>query len=145
MAIIKKSDWPSLMSGSWLSDFFDNDRFFDSDWVKKQSVPAVNIQESDKGFNIEVAAPGLSKNDFKITMENRILTISSEKEEEKEKSDKDYTRREFSYTSFSRSFSLPENVNEENVNAVYEDGVLKIQLVKKALPKEKAKKAIEVH
>ena len=145
MAIIKKSEWPSLMHGSWLSDFFDNDRFFDSDWVKNQSVPAVNVKESEKGFEIEVAAPGLSKKDFNITVENRMLTISSEKEEEKEMKDQEYTRREFSYSSFSRSFALPENVSDENVNAVYEDGVLKLQLTKKALPKEKARKAIEVH
>ena len=74
-----------------------------------------------------------------------MLTISSEKEEETEEKGKDFTRREFSYASFSRSFALPENVSEENVNAVYESGVLKLQLVKKALSKEKAKKAIEVH
>jgi len=145
MSIIKRSEWPSLMNGSWLSDFFDNDRFFDSDWVKKQSIPAVNVKESDKGFEIEVAAPGLTKKDFNITVENRVLTISSEKEEEKEMNEKEYTRREFSYTSFSRSFTLPENVSEENVNAAYEDGVLKLQINKKALPKEKVKKAIEVH
>ena len=144
MAIIKKSDWPSLMSGSWLSDFFDNDRFFDSDWVKKQSVPAVNVRESDNGFEIEVAAPGLTKKDFNITVDNRVLTISSEKADEKEMKEKEYTRREFSYTSFSRSFTLPENVTEENINALYEDGILKLQLSKKALPKEMTKKAIEV-
>jgi HSP20 family protein len=132
------------MSGSWLSDFFDNDRFFDSDWVKKQSVPAVNVKESDKGFEIEVAAPGLTKKDFNITVDNRVLTISSEKEEKKEMKEEEYTRREFGYTSFSRSFTLPENVSEENINALYEDGILKLQLSKKALPKEMTKKAIEV-
>jgi HSP20 family protein len=132
------------MSGSWLSDFFDNDRFFDSDWVKKQSVPAVNVKESDKGFEIEVAAPGLTKKDFNITVDNRVLTISSEKEEKKEMKEEEYTRREFGYTSFSRSFTLPENVSEENIYALYEDGILKLQLSKKALPKEMTKKAIEV-
>lgn len=145
MAIIKKSDWPFLMSGSWLSDFFDKDRFFDSDWVKRQSIPAVNVKETDKNFEIEVAAPGLTKKDFNITVENRVLTISSEKEEEKEMKEEEYTRREFSYTSFSRSFAIPENVSEENVNAVYEDGVLRLQMKKMTLPKEKARKAIEVH
>ena len=145
MSIIKKSDWPSLISGSWLSDFFDNDRFFDSDWIKKQSIPAVNVKETDKGFDIELAAPGLSKKDFNITVENRVLTISSEKQEEKELKEKEYTRKEFSYSTFSRSFALPENVSEEGVNAIYMDGVLKLNLSKKALPKEKIMKAIEVH
>jgi HSP20 family protein len=141
---MKKSDWPSLINGNWLSDFFDNDRFFDSDWMRKQSVPAVNVKETEKGFDIELAAPGLSKKDFNITVENKVLTISSEKKEEKEEKEKEYTRREFSYSSFSRSFALPENVNEENVHATYTDGLLKLSLTKKALPKEKATKAIEV-
>ena len=107
MTLMKKSDWPSLMNGSWLSDFFDNDRFFDSDWMKKQSVPAVNVKETEKGFDIELAAPGLSKNDFKITVDNRVLTISSEKQEEKEQKEKEYTRKEFSYFAFGRCCHRP--------------------------------------
>ena len=145
MALIKRTDWPSMINGNWLSDFFDSDRFFDSDWVKHQSVPAVNVRETDKGFEIELAAPGLSKKDFKITVENRILTISSERKEEKEEKVKEYTRREFSYSSFSRSFTLPENVKEEGINAVYEDGVLRLMLTKKQMSETKAMKAIEVH
>lgn len=145
MSLIKKSDWPLLASGSWLSDFFDNDRFFDSSMLKMQSVPAVNVKETEKGFDIEVAAPGLSKKDFNVTVENGILTISSEKKEEKETKDKDYTRQEFSYTSFRRSFALPENVKEEDVNARYENGVLMLTLLKKTPSIQKVKKAIEVH
>ncbi|HEU5290445.1 MAG TPA: Hsp20/alpha crystallin family protein, partial [Cyclobacteriaceae bacterium] len=79
MSLIKRSDWPSLGNGPWLSNFLDNDRFFDSDWLKKQSVPAVNVRETEKNFEIEVAAPGLNKKDFKITVDDGILTISSEK------------------------------------------------------------------
>lgn len=145
MSLIKKSDWPFISNGSWLSDFFDNDRYFDSDWMKKQSVPAVNVKETEKGFDVEVAAPGLSKKDFNISMDNHVLTISSEKKEEKEEKEKEFTRREFSYSSFSRSFALPENVNEENINAKYEEGVLKLSLTKKMLPQQKSRKAIEVH
>ena len=144
MTLMKKSDWPSLMNGSWLSDFFDNDRFFDADWMKKQSVPAVNVKESEKGFDIELAASGLSKNDFNITVDNRVLTISSEKQEEKEEKSKEYTRKEFSYSSFSRSFALPENVNEDGVKATYDNGLLKVSLLKKALQQEKGRKAIAV-
>jgi len=144
MTLIKRSDWPLLMNGNLLSDFFDNDRFFDSDWFKKQSVPAVNVKETEKNFEIEVAAPGLTKKDFKITVENGVLTISSEKKEEKEQKEKDYTRMEFSYSSFSRSFSLPENVNEDDVKANYEDGLLKLNVAKKLITQPKAKKAIEV-
>ena len=144
MTLMKKSDWPSLMNGSWLSDFFDNDRFFDSDWMKKQSVPAVNVKETEKGFDIELAAPGLSKNDFKITVDSRVLTISSEKQEEKEQNEKVYTRKEFSDSSFSRSFALPENVNEDGIKATYDNGLLKVSLLKKALQQDKSHKAIAV-
>jgi HSP20 family protein len=144
MTLMKKSDWPSLMNGSWLSDFFDNDRFFDSDWMKKQSVPAVNVKESEKGFDIELAAPGLSKNDFKVSVDNRVLTISSEKQEEKEEKQKEYTRKEFSYSSFTRSFALPENVNEDGIKATYDNGLLRVSLLKKALTQEKGHKAIAV-
>ena len=105
---MKKSDWPSLINNSLLSDFFDGDRFFDSDWLRKQSVPAVNVKENESNFEIEVAAPGLNKKDFKVSAENGILMISSEKQEEKEEMEKDYTRREFSYRSFNRSFTLPD-------------------------------------
>jgi HSP20 family protein len=144
MTLMKKSDWPSLMNGSWLSDFFDNDRFFDSDWMKKQSVPAVNVKETEKGFDIELAAPGLSKKDFKITVDNRVLTISSEKQEEKEQKEQEYTRKEFSYSSFSRSFALPENVNEDGIKATYDNGLLKVSVLKQALQQDKSHKAIAV-
>jgi len=144
MTLIKRSDWPSLVNGSWLSDFFDNDRLFDSDWLRKQSVPAVNVNETESGFEIELAAPGLRKKDFDITVDNGVLTISSQKEEEKEEKEKDYTRREFGYSSFSRSFTLPESVNEDDIRAAYEDGVLKLYVTKKNIDHAKLRKAIEV-
>jgi HSP20 family protein len=112
--------------------------------MKKQSMPAVNVRESDKDFEIEVAAPGLTKKDFKVTVDNGVLTLSSEKEEEKEQKEKNYTRREFSYSAFTRSFTLPENVNEEDVKANYQDGILKLNVAKKSITVSKAKKAIEV-
>ncbi|HEY5749848.1 MAG TPA: Hsp20/alpha crystallin family protein [Chryseolinea sp.] len=144
MSLIKRSTWPVLGNGSWLSDFFENEKFFDSDWMKKLSVPAVNVKETEKAFEVEVAAPGLSKKDFKITAENGLLTISSESKEEREEKEKDYTRKEFSYSAFSRSFTLPENINEEDIKASYEDGILKLNISKKMISQPKSKKAIEV-
>jgi HSP20 family protein len=144
MTLVKKSDWPSLINNSLLSDFFDGERFFDSDWLRKQSVPAANVKENETHFEIEVAAPGLSKKDFKVTAENGMLKISSERQEQKEEKEKDYTRREFSYSSFCRSFTLPENVNEDDVKATYEDGILKLRVAKKVIGQPKAKKAIDV-
>ncbi|WP_236675942.1 Hsp20/alpha crystallin family protein [Chryseolinea lacunae] len=144
MSLIKRSTWPLLGNGSWLSDFFDTEKFFDSDWMKNFSIPAVNVRETDKSFDVEVAAPGLSKKDFKITSENGLLTISSEKKEEKEEKENDYTRKEFNYSTFSRTFTLPENINEDDIKATYEDGILKLKLSKKMISQPKAQKAIEV-
>ncbi|MBL0741050.1 Hsp20/alpha crystallin family protein [Chryseolinea sp. Jin1] len=107
-------------------------------------MPAVNVRETDKSFDVEVAAPGLSKKDFKITSENGLLTISSEKKEEKEEKENDYTRKEFNYSTFSRTFTLPENINEDDIKATYEDGILKLKLSKKMISQPKAQKAIEV-
>lgn len=144
MSLIKRSEWPLLGNASWRSDFFDTERFFDSDWLKRSSLPSVNVNETDKAYEIEVAAPGRTKKDFNISAENGVLTISSEQKEEKEQKEKDYTRKEFSYSSFTRSFSLPENANEEDIKATYADGILKMEVAKKVISKPKAKKAIEV-
>jgi HSP20 family protein len=110
-----------------------------------QEIPAVNVREKEKEFEIELAAPGLKKSDFKITVENGILTILVEMENEKEVKEENFTRREFSYENFTRSFTLPENVNQENVDAQYENGLLQLKIAKKKIAVEKAPKAIAVH
>jgi HSP20 family protein len=112
--------------------------------MKKMNVPAVNVKETDKAYEVELAAPGLSKKDFKITAEDGILTVSSEKKDEMEQKEKGYTRKEFEYSSFSRSFNLPQDVNEEDIKAIYEDGVLKLIIAKTVVSQPKLKKAIEV-
>lgn len=144
MSLIKRSDWPLLGNGLRVSDFLDTEKFFDSDWLKNQVLPAVNVRETDKFYAIEVAAPGRSKKDFKVTAEDGVLTISSETKEEKEQTEKDYTRKEFSYSSFSRSFTLPDNASEDEIKANYEDGLLKLEVAKKVQSKPKNRKAIEV-
>jgi len=145
MTLMKRSSFPSLFNEGWLTDFFDNDRFFDSDLMKRvQAVPAVNVIEKDKEFEIELAAPGLTKKDFNITVESGILTIACEKEFEKEDKEKNFTRKEYSYTNFTRSFTLPENVKMDKVDAKYENGILKMILPKEVEVKVKPK-AIEVH
>lgn len=145
MTLLKSPVLPNLFTDKWLSDFFDNDRFFDADWMKRiQVVPAVNVKELEKGFEIEMAVPGMSKKDFNINIENGVLTIFSEKKEEKEEKEDAYTRKEFNYSSFTRSFNLPENINPDKVEARYEDGMLRIMIAKKALTPEKPVKMIEV-
>ena len=119
-----------------LSDFFEDvERRFMYPFKHEGYIPAVNVVEAEKSFIIEIAAPGMNKEDFKLKLENNVLTVSSEKESEKTEETKNYTRKEFMYGAFSRSFTLPKNVETDNINAVYESGILKIDLPKKEEPK----------
>ncbi|MES2285507.1 MAG: Hsp20/alpha crystallin family protein [Bacteroidota bacterium] len=113
-------------------------------WDFSAKVPSVNITETEKEYKIELAAPGLEKKDFKIEVENKVLVISSEKEEEKKEEDKNYKRREFSYSSFSRSFQLPEDILSDKIDAKYENGILKLSVPKKEVSVSKQKKEIKV-
>lgn len=128
---------------SVFSDLFDDDNFFEGNFIN-QAVPAVNVKEGDDNFEIELAVPGMQKDDFKIDVENGVLSISSEKEESKEEEVENYSRKEFSYSSFKRAFTLPENVDNDNIKAKYKDGVLGITLKKKEVAATKPAKAIEI-
>ena len=111
-------------------------------WGRTMNVPAVNIEDTADAYKLSLAVPGLKKSDFNIDVEGDMITISSEKEESKEEKDSRYTRKEYSYSSFSRSFTLPEEVNQEKIEANYQDGVLHVTLPKK----EEAKKlAVSKH
>lgn len=124
-------------------DFFTRDVM---DWsngnfsLTNTTLPSVNIKEANDGFAVEMAAPGMSKDDFNIQLDNEVLTISSEKQAEQEVTEGErYTRREFSYQSFQRSFHLPKSVVDSgNIKAKYENGLLRILIPKreeaKALP-----------
>ncbi len=142
MSLIKRPEWPSM--GGSLSDFFDDERFFNSPSLGRRSLPAINVKENENNYQIEVAAPGFEKKDFSISMEQGVLTISGEKKEEKEEKDEKYTRREFGYSSFSRSFTLPQNVNEEDVKASFENGILRLDIKKKEGSDGKWRKSIQV-
>ena len=111
-----------------------------------QTLPAVNVMENDNEYLIEVAAPGLKKNDFTINYENGRLSISSERKEEKEEKKRGkVTRCEFSYQSFQRSFSVPENiVNAEKISAKYEEGILQVTLPKREEVRPKPAKEIKI-
>jgi HSP20 family protein len=101
-------------------------------------MPAVNVTDNKDNYLVSLAAPGLKKSDFKIDVDGNMLTISSEKEENKEEKEAKFTRKEYSYSSFSRSFTLPDEVNREKIDAVYEDGVLKLTLPKTEVSKKAA-------
>lgn len=111
---------------------------------ERGSLPSVNVKESKDDYRLEVAAPGLSKNDFNLQIDNNILTISAEKEEKQEKKEEAYNRKEFSYTSFSRSFTLPDVVEHDKIEANYRDGILHICIPKKEESKVKASKRIDI-
>ena len=108
---------------------FENE-FFAKPEMERGDIPAVNIKEDEKQYVLEMAAPGLKKEDFKISLDNDILTISREVEEKKEEKNENYTRREFWFSNFSRSFTLPENIDLEKIKADYRSGILKITLPK---------------
>lgn len=132
---------------SLIENFFGRDmnEFFNSASAGMSNVPAVNVIEHTDGFRIEVAAPGLRKEDFKLQLSHNNLTISAFKETQNgEKETEKYTRREFSYTSFQRTFMLPNSVNGENIQASYTDGVLKIELPKREEAKVKPPRQIEI-
>lgn len=132
MSILQKQASGMAPFRHLLSDLFDNDNFFDEKFWKRQWVPAVNVSESDKEYQIEFAVPGMQKEDFKIKVEKGILTVSAERKNEKEETEKNFTRREYSYNSFTRSFSIPDDAREEDVQALYENGILKLMVAKKA-------------
>ena len=140
MSLIKKDSEGFSTIRSVFSDLFDSDKFFDHDFFKKETHPAINIKEKETHFDVEVACPGFDKEDFNITLEKDFLTISANHKSEKEDTEGHYARKEFNYSSFSRSFNLPENTDEDNVKATYQDGILKLQIAKiEATPKVKKK------
>lgn len=130
---------------SYLNGFFGKDLFQEYNAPAfAGTVPAVNVVESKEGFRIEVAAPGLQKGDFKLNLEKNQLTISAEKEQKEENANEKYTRKEFKYTSFQRTFTLPNTVDGDKIEANYADGILSIALPKREEAKEKPARLIEI-
>ena len=146
--LMKRTNGFPAMS-SFFDDFFTKDLF---DWNDKNfsaigsTLPSVNVKENNEAFCIELAAPGMNKESFKIELDKNVLTITGEqKDEQQEKEDTRYTRREFSYQSFSRSFRLPAEVVEgEKIEARYNDGILYIAIPKKEWAKPQPAKTIQI-
>lgn len=127
-------------------DFFKpwNEWFEGGLSTRSMNIPAVNITEHKDEYLVSLAVPGMKKDDFKIDVDGNLLTISSEKEENKEEKDKKFTRKEYNYSSFSRTFTLPEEINKEKIEAKYEEGILKIALPRKEEVKKLTAKHIAV-
>jgi len=130
---------------AYWDDFF-NDRFFNQlDSATSNSyTPAVNVSEDEKGYTIEVAAPGLNRKDFNLEVDDDILTISTEQKESKEEKEQNYLRREFNYQSFKRSFRLPETVDQEQIRATHDAGILTLSLPKKEVAVQNSPRQIAV-
>lgn len=137
----KNTDFPSIF-----------DELFQTDWfggtvnpiTNSGNIPAVNIKETADDFSLEVAAPGKTKEDFQLSLDHDVLTISTEAKKEETTKEDNYTRREFSYAAFQRSFKLPQTVNREGINATYTNGILHVTLPKREEDKVKPKRLIEI-
>ena len=145
MSLVKfrKSPLENLFTPDFL-DFNTNNLFNDRLWLRKMNEPALNIKETKDEFEIELAAPGYDKKDFEVTIDDGCLNISAKKEETKEKKGENYTRKEFSATSFERSLQLPDSIANEKIKAKYENGILKFSLAKKEEAKKQKPKVIEI-
>lgn len=138
------ANFPNL--SNWLDDIFNRElpSVFTSNFNTGISLPKVNIKETADVFTVEMAVPGLKKSDFQLDLDNQILSISTEIKKENDHKEENYTRREFGYASFKRTFTLPESVDEEKINAKYEDGILSILLPKKEEAKQKPARTIRI-
>lgn len=151
MSAIAKRNNLFPMWNNFFDDFFSKDAF---DWSNRNfttdgsTLPSVNVKETDNDFRIELAAPGMKKEDFRVELDKNLLTISAEHKEEKEEKNGEgkYSRREFNYESFSRSFTLPaEVVEREKIGASYKDGILNIVVPKKDVAKTQPVRNIAVN
>lgn len=137
---MNRNTWPSLVDEFFGKDLLGN--FIDG--FTGVNMPAVNIVEEKDEFKIEVAAPGLDKKDFKLDLNNNVLTISSEKNDEREDKKERYMRREFSYSSFKRSFTLPDTAQIDKISAHHANGILQISIPKKEEARVKPPRQIAI-
>lgn len=133
MQLTKKSDWFS----GFLSDVFEDNKAIES--FKRNSLPAVNISEDSKEYLVEVCAPGIKREDIKVKIEEDFLSVSFKSESKKEENDKNYSKREYAYSSFERKTTIPKNVLQDKITAIFENGILVIKLPKDETPPANSK------
>jgi HSP20 family protein len=150
MSIIRRNNqFPSMSMTTLFDDLLNRDLLnwgLNNNSETNTTIPAVNIKETKDSFNVELAAPGMRKEDFKVELDGNQLTISSEKRLEEESTDENrYTKREFSYQSFQRTFQLPkEVVDADKIEARYKDGLLHLVIPKKEEAKQKPPRMIQI-
>ncbi|MEM1324982.1 MAG: Hsp20/alpha crystallin family protein [Bacteroidota bacterium] len=145
MSLISKHQYPVNMMDRLFNGMFDESFFPTISGAKTFGQPRVNIKENDTRFELELAAPGLYKEDFAVDVQDNNLTVKAERKVEEEVKADNYMRKEFGYTSFQRNFQLPENVKVEAIEAKYENGVLSVILPKQEAGVDKAPKSIDIH
>jgi HSP20 family protein len=143
MTLIRRVNNNYPVFQNWFEDFLAPVQSY-VNGISKSSVPAVNIAEDINKFEIEFAVPGLTKSDFKINLENDVLTVKSEKENTNEEANTNYSRKEFNYSAFQRSFTLPDAADSGKIKAEYKDGILKVEIPKKEEAKVKPAREIEI-
>ena len=149
MSILKRNGWLYNDMPTFFNDFFSRDLWnwgLENNSSTNTTIPAINVKETNDNFEVEVAAPGMTKKDFKVELNGNMLTISSEKQNEwQENENEKYTRREFSYQSFQRTFQLPKDVvDEDKIQAKYENGLLHLTIPKKEHAKQRPPRMIEI-
>ncbi len=138
MTLIKKRQELPVF-GDMMANLFEDKFFEPTHRHNARNTPSVNIFEDKKDFTIQLAAPGMKKDDFKIDLKKNTLSISATKESKTEKKEEKYSLREFNYNSFQRAFTLPKNADKEGITAQYHDGILEVKIGKKEKPVEKTK------
>jgi len=149
MSILKRNGWLYNDMPTFFNDFFSRDLWnwgLENNSSTNTTIPAINVKETNDNFEVEVAAPGMTKKDFKVELNGNMLTISSEKQNEwQENENERYTRHEFSYQSFQRTFQLPKDVvDEDKIQAKYENGLLHLTIPKKEHAKQRPPRMIEI-
>ena len=149
MSIAKRNGWLFNDMPTLFNDIFTRDLWnwgLENNSVTNTTIPAINVKETNDNFEVEVAAPGMTKKDFKVELNGNMLTISSERQNEwHENENEKYTRREFSYQSFQRTFQLPKDVvDEDKIQAKYENGLLHLTIPKKEHAKQRPPRMIEI-
>lgn len=142
--LVKKNRKNGFAPSPLLDDFFSRDLFDWAGWSDNSTNPSVNIVETNEAFKVEMAAPGMKKEDFQLELDNDTLTIQAEVSSENKEESEKFTRREFNYQSFRRSFYLPNTVEADQIHATYQEGILRLDIPKKEEAKRKPVKTIKI-
>jgi HSP20 family protein len=141
----QKTEWPSLLENSgWLNKYFDTPLDSNFNFSRVLNTPAINVKETEQEYHISIAAPGLEKQDFDVQLNQEILTISAEKRENKETNGK-FNRREYNYSSWARSFTLPEDAVDGKIYAEYKNGELRIAIPRSGKKVRQEGKKIQIN